>query len=329
MTQAGPSGSTSATRLTARGRWLRGGKVFEGDLDTRHMATLFLVAEGTEEMAESVSETRARLALALWCVLEPPYERDAIRPLWPSIGGWGPAPYIHFGLERKLYAPSRFGFGTTSAVRGRVISEFGPYQLPTSEDVLRAPFIAMERAAAGNECATALLSASRSLYQAARVPNDLERTERVIYIQMAKEAISYRGRTGQGKDEERWKIAFERLGIREELLRDGWIAEEIEEAMTFADHLRNLSAHRAEDVLVNLDFSVSLSVQLKQHLLPSQDLALSRVAADWPLFLTAVRRVVRKLAEGAIAHSWDDAWFHSQFEARTRASTRAGRQVAG
>ena len=96
--------------LTPRNRWLQASGAREVDVDTRMTASLLLVEDGIEELAVNLAETRARLALAMWCLLSPPRLAHDPRQPWPTVGGWTPAPHIEFGLQRKLYEPGpRFG----------------------------------------------------------------------------------------------------------------------------------------------------------------------------------------------------------------------------
>jgi hypothetical protein len=77
---------------------------------------------------------------------------------------------------------------TKNRVLGRTVSEYGPYELPADEELLRAPFAALALAEE-RRSARALLSAAHSLYLGDREPNDLERTDRVLHIYAAIEAL--------------------------------------------------------------------------------------------------------------------------------------------
>lgn len=93
--------------LVPRNRWLRPIPTRDEPLDTRITAALLLVEEGTEELAVNLAATRARLAVAMWCLLSGPRSpRDPLQP-WPTVGGWTPAAHTEFGLRRKLHARSR------------------------------------------------------------------------------------------------------------------------------------------------------------------------------------------------------------------------------
>jgi hypothetical protein len=298
--------------LTTRGRWLHhpGG---EDPLDTRGFSAFLLAEEGTEEVAMSLAQTRARVAVALWCLLSPPRRTMRSRPIWPTVSNWAPAPHVRFGLIRKEYQPSvRVG---RKGRRGAVITEFGPYALSKSAAYQRAPFRAMEEAHRGNDAALNLLSAARSLYLAARIPNDLEQTERLVQVWRAKEALCNAGLRGRGKPGARWESLVRSLRLREALIARGYAADEIEEAFELAQSLRDLTTHYSQDVLVNLNYPEQRKVTLTRgRTLSSKSIGLAYVADDWPVLSAAVHLAARRLAKAAIRNGWDEAKFHRPFE---------------
>jgi hypothetical protein len=113
-------------------RWLPASELSDVDIDTRKSASLLLVEEGIEELAVNLAQTRARLAVALWCLLSPPRSSYDPRPLWPAVGGWTPAPHVGFGIQRKRYRPGKFG--GASGVQGARIRTHAEYRLTRSED---------------------------------------------------------------------------------------------------------------------------------------------------------------------------------------------------
>jgi hypothetical protein len=298
-------------QLTPYRRWLTSSRFWEQDIDTRAFASLMLVERGIEEVAISLAESRARLALAMWCLLTPPRAQFHPSQPWPDVGRFVPAPFIELGTPRKLYT-TRLG----GQRRGAHITTYNPYNLTRSEPFQRAPFEAMDEARKGNQCALALLSAARSLYLAERVPNGLERTERLLHVWRAKEALCSRGRRGQGDNDQRWERVVLNLRLRGEMQRRGYAKEEIEEAFDLLRALRDLATHRSEDVLVNLDYPDQLKTQLRQRELDANSLGLALVAADWPVLLMMVHVATRRLLKTAMKKGWDESWFHSQFERR-------------
>ena len=299
--------------LTPWDRWLRASGRREVDLDTRMTASLLLVEDGIEELATDIAESRARLAVAMWCLLSRPGLRHDRRQPWPTVGWWTPAPYVEFGMLRKLYEPGR-SLGRPGASRrgSSVITHDVSYRLTRSEPYLRAPFVAMDRARRGSDCAIALLSAARSLYLAEQSPNFLGRTERVLHVWRAKEALSHR--RGQGKSQERWRRLVVNLRLRSELRARAYELDEIDEAFELVESLRDLTTHLGDDVLVNLGYPERLRTHLKRgRVLDSDTLSLALVAADWPVILSTVRVAARRLVKGAIKNNWDDRWFHSRF----------------
>jgi hypothetical protein len=94
-------------------RWHRADS-HAGPLDGRRTASLLIVEKGAEPVAVSVARTRARYALALWCLLVPPVRGQ----VWPTLGDWEPRPYIDRGTARKLYEPGTWA-GARSPERAR------------------------------------------------------------------------------------------------------------------------------------------------------------------------------------------------------------------
>jgi hypothetical protein len=298
--------------LTPRNRWLMSSRARAVDLDTRKLASVLLVVHGTEEIALSVAQTRAHLIVATWCLLSPPHSTFDPAPLWPTIGGFAPAAHTEFGIQRKLYEP-QFGFSRARRY-GNHITQHAQYELTRSSAYLNAPLIALEKAQRGNQCALALLSAARSLYLAARTPNEFDRTERILFVWRAKEALTHRGLRGQGDAEERWRRLVVNLRLRRELTRRGYTREEVDEAFELVESWRDLTTHLADDVLINLNYPPKLKTYLhKGRVLGAEDAALALVASDWPIILNAVRVAARRLAKGAIANNWDERWFHRRF----------------
>lgn len=228
------------------------------------------------------------------------------------VSNWAPAPFVEIDPQHKLYG-SGPAIGATRR-RGGHVAVHDEYRLTRSARFLGAPFQAMELARRGNDCALALLSAARSLYLAERVPNELERTERIMLVWRAREALSEPGRRGKGKARERWARLLVNLGLRRELVNSGYELREIEEALTATESLRDLVTHFPDDVLVNLSYPVARRRTLKKGRVVGADpLALALVSADWPILRVAVRSASRRLARAAIKNGWDDRWFHRQF----------------
>lgn len=297
--------------LTPRNRWLQATQTREVDIDTRMGTSLLLVEEAIEEVAVNVAETRARLAVALWCLLSPPRSRYDPRQPWPTVGGWTPAASVEFGLQRKVYEPGKFV--GRSRTRGNRITMHADYRLTSSATYLRAPFEAIEAERNGSLCARAVLSAARSLYLAQQIPNDLERTERILHVWGAREALSDPGPRGE-KADERWERLVVNLRLRQELLRRGYSAAEVDEAFGLIENLRDLATHRPDDVLVDLNYPARLRTHLyRGRVVDAENAPLAVVTTDWPIVLATVRLAAQRLAKGAIKNGWNDRWFHGRF----------------
>jgi hypothetical protein len=297
--------------LTGHSRWLFSGRDDVEPTDTRQTASLLLVEEGTAELAISQAETRAKYALAMWCMLAPPERTKSWRPIWPTAGSWAPAPYLELGPIHKAYEPGKFPGGGR---KGASITEYGSYRLTKSEAYLLAPFEAMRKAQVGNDCALALLSACRSLFLVSAFPSDLERTERVMHLWAAREALTERGRRGQGSAYQRWDRLVANLRIRGSLTRRGYVRAEVDEALEALHSLRNLATHKADDVLVNLNFPDQLTTQLRKGTVGSNEVALSMIVSHLPVLYAAVRTAVVSLTRQAISTKWDEKTFHARFK---------------
>jgi hypothetical protein len=310
--------------LTGRSRWLLASTWHDHDIDTRQTASLLLVQEGTDDLATTLAETRAKYALAMWCLLDPPKRTATSRPVWPSAGHWVPAAYIGLGILHKEHEPGVFP--TRARRRGALITEFGEHKLTRRTDVLLAPFDAMRHAQKGNQGALALLSASRALYIAGRFPNDLEPTERVMNIWAAREALTDRGRRGQGTADERWDKLVCNLKLRGVLTRRGYGKEEVDDAFETLHLLRDLATHKAEDVLANQNYPDGRTVKLNRAEVDADHIGLALITANIPILYTIVRTAAVRLARQAISSGWDDKLFLSRFVKKTQPRLKGSRR---
>jgi hypothetical protein len=310
-------------RVSIFPRW-RPADAYGGPLDTRRTGALFLVERGTWEIALSVARTRARYALAVWCLLRPPEARE----LWPTLAEWVPQPYLHDAIDHKLYEPQQW-IGK-ARVRGRMVTEYRPYELPDDDELLRAPFKALAYAEQ-RRSARCLLAAAHSLYVAGRQPSDLERTDRLLHIYAAIEALCdsgptpqrSRGRLGRllrslrreyTERANRWGRVTERYGIWREL-RGVYAQRELNEAQRLTRDLRNLAAHSADAVLVNLGYPTGTTRRMGgSRVVSGEDLALARAATALPVIAGGVHAATVRLLRGAMANEWNDAWYDAQFE---------------
>jgi hypothetical protein len=190
------------------------------------------------------------------------------------------------------------------------IVEYGPYPLTRDPLHQNAPFAAMQHALRGNQGALALLSASRSLYLAANPSIELERTERVMHLWAAREALCDRGRRGQGTADERWERLIKNLRLKTALRRVGYTQTEITEAFEALQDLRDLSTHRAEDVLVNMNFPDGRLVPLHGGRTATADtVALAMVTSQSPILYRAISTATLSLTREAIQKGWNENAF--------------------
>lgn len=279
-----------------------------GRLDTRMTAKLFLVEQGTETAALSVAMTKARLALAIWCLLDPP---DAMT-LWPATGEWQPRPYIRDDVVYKLYEPGQW-IGSARTL-GRRSYQLREYTITDQPQKLKAPF-EMMRLAETIVAPRAVASAAWALHLAERQPADQERTDSLVHLRTAIEAICDTGASPTGADERRWARITERLGMWKKM-RGVYGQRELEDAKRLAQDLRNIAQHGADDILVNLGYPPE-AIRPTQggRSLTGEQLGLARAAAAHPVLHRAVREVVSTLALDGITDGWDDERFRHQFGA--------------
>ena len=288
-------------------RWHREDHPHTGRLDTRMTAKLFIVQQGTETAALSVAMTKARLALAIWCLLDPP---DSMK-LWPSTGDWQPRPYVHDNVVYKLYEPGQW-IGSAQA-RGRRSFHLGEYTVTDDPNRLKAPF-EMMRLAEKMIAPRAVASAAWALHLAERAPADQERTDALVHLRSAIEAICDTGNGPTGDGDRRWARITERFGVWKAM--SGFYGQrDSKEAKRFARDLRNIAQHGSDDILVNLGYPPEAIRPMQDgRALTGEQLGLARAAAAYPVLHHAVREVVSRLARDGIADGWNDERFRRQFE---------------
>jgi hypothetical protein len=111
----------------------------------------------------------------------------------------------------------------------------------------------------------------------------------------------------------RWGRVTERYGIWREL-RGVYGQRELNEAQRLTRDLRNLAAHSADAVLANLGYPTSATRPMGgSRVVSGEELALARAATALPVLAGAVHETTVRLLRGAIANSWEDAWYDAQF----------------
>jgi hypothetical protein len=288
-------------------RWHREDHPHTGRLDTRMTAKLFIVQQGTETAALSVAMTKARLALAIWCLLDPPEPMK----LWPATGEWQPRPYIHDDVVYKLYEPEQW-IGSAQT-HGRRSFQFGEYTVTDDPGKLKAPF-EMMRLAETMMAPRAVASAAWALHLAEREPVDQERTDALVHLRSAIEAICDTGTGPSGDGDRRWARITERFGVWKQM-SGVYGQRELKEAKQLARDLRNITQHGSDDILANLGYPPEAIRPMQDgRSLTGEQLGLARAAAAYPVLHHAVREVVSRLARDGIANGWDDPRFRQQFE---------------
>lgn len=288
-------------------RWHRD-NTYTGPLDGRRTAALIFREKGAEPLALSVARTKARYALAMWCLLSPPEWRH----LWPSLADWEPRPYIERGTKHKKF-DDRVWAGRRSPVKGGHITHYQEYEVPRRPEFLRAPFDALERAENNSLPARAALSAAWSLYLAERAPADFERTDRVMLVSAAIDALCDLGEGPTGEAKNRWARFTERHGIWREM-RGSYLQGEIEEAKALARDLRNVATHGSDDTLLNLGYPPDQTRVLRGgHRRTGHELSVAEAAVAFPVIATAVHLAARRVTFQGIESGWDSDVFRDNF----------------
>jgi len=275
--------------------------------DSCRTAMLAFAEDGSYALCLERAISRARYTLAVWCLLKPPSEQGA---LWPTICEWEPQPYqinhIHF---KQLDVPS-------ASEQGNSITVYDLYELPSDEGSLSAPFAAinaaMDPSGPGALHARAVLSAAWVLYSIERLPNDLQRTDQLLLLGTAIEALCDIGAGANAGGADRWTRITDLLGIWRDLAGP-YTQREIQDAIKLAKHLRNIAAHSSDTVLVNLDYPPTLTRKLPRNIQRTgEQLSLARAVATEPIIRYAVCEVAVHLAQRGVHHGWDDTWYQSQ-----------------
>lgn len=287
-----------------------------GRLDTRRTGVLLLVEDGTQTLAYARAVARARYMLALWCLLHAPDHTE----LWPSLADWEPRPFSLHGIVHKRYEPGKWTGRSREA--GRHVTTYNPYELPDDPALLTAPVRVLE-AAMERPAARAGASAAWSLHIAERQPGDLQRTDKLLHLQAAIEALCDTGRavvtTSTGTTQQaafdteaakRWARLTEKLGVWREL-RGTYGQRELEVAKRLTRELRNITAHGSDDVLVNLGYPDDRQRHMRDVTYTAQQLAIARVASAVPILTHAVRTTTEHLVREGMANGWDGRWFQS------------------
>jgi hypothetical protein len=187
------------------------------------------------------------------------------------------------------------------------------YELPRRTEFLQAPFDAMQKAEENGLAARAALSAAWSLYLAERIPSDLERTDRLMHVSSAIDALCDLGKGPTGAGRSRWARLTERHEVWLEM-RGVYSQKEIKEAKSLARDLRNVATHGSDDTLVNLGYppeqirKLSGGRERRGH-----ELSVAQAASIFPVIATAVRLTAKRVALQGIETGWDDEAYRENF----------------
>jgi hypothetical protein len=269
------------------------------ELDTRATVALVSVEQVGRLLALSRARTRANYSLAMWCLLRSPTHEE----IWPSVAAWVPQPYVDIGLHNKPYEPGQWTRRTRATQRTITFAE---YELPAKDEELRVPLEAMA-AAPTSRWATGVLSAAWSLFLAERVPNALERADRVLHVFNARAALCEPPTPSETEADKRWRRLLDRLHIRRDLRRRGYQDQALQLAERRLQHARNISAHGADSFLLNFGYPAGAARKiLRGPPVPRRELTLAVIAADLPPMIEIVRAATLGLVDRGRAAGWDD-----------------------
>ena len=239
-------------RLTPTVRVIRFGDTTE--VDTKGIVSLFVVEQGSRQMAVQQARAKAHYAVATWSVLAPPERWH----LLPDASGWFPQPYIHQQLEHKLLEPLKW-IGNERR-RGGEIREWAPYELP-DDLLLAAPFEAFAKL--DRRSAQALLTATSALYAAscagsrsqlsAQVSENAGDAEIECLCEPAAGA-----KTGSAR--KRWERLSRRLDIWKRVAEArAYTPQTIAELQRRLINARNIGTHGADAALLDLDREAAIA----------------------------------------------------------------------
>lgn len=296
--------------ITPAGRHSHG--TTEGQMmDSRIGAALQFRERGPLRLARRRAETKARYAIAGWCLLKPPDAKGHDFVLWPSVGSWIAKPAVSIEHAARPVAEGAARSIGTRNNGGEF--QYADYELPNSKRALASPFKAMAKADQRHS-ARCLLSAAWALWVGVHIPGELQRADRLLHLSAAIDALCAAPPGVRGSSTARWERLCEKLGVWAKLSRMGFAVDGYERAEERLGMARNLVAHSSEAYGLNLDGRVS-SHRLGD--ISPHELSPALVASDLSLFATAVGHAVQRMWRLAERCRFDDATYEQQFAAST------------
>jgi hypothetical protein len=292
--------------MASHPRWLTHMKPHP--IDSRHGAVLVSVEDGTAAAALATARTRAHYAVAVWALVRDP----GFRRVWPTLGLWGPQPWIDHGHAYKGYVPG----GNDEMRRARFI-EHREFPLPEGDDLV-LPFAVMG-AVDEHRCAQALLSAAWALFQAIRWPDDVETTDRVLFLFTAIATLCEEpGRFSVAAVVNRWRALRMYYGIWDELAEEGYAREDLDEAERRLTDIRNIAAHGSDAALVNLGYPAGRTrTFMGKRQRRGHELALAVLFSELQPMQWAVRQVLCRLTRELAAAGFNDDLFERRMSGST------------
>jgi hypothetical protein len=278
-------------------------------MDSRIGATLFFRERGPLRMARLRAETKARYALAVWCTLEPPGDRDKSGfTLWPSVANWIAKPAV--AVEHPVRELRSDPDGRRHArVRSSEL-QYADYDLPPSRRGITAPFRAMARAEQHHHSAGCLLSAAICVWEALHIPGEHSHSARALHLRAAVDALCDPPPGIRGRRDDRWPAVCERLKVDQALARQGHSLQSQARSWKAFNVARSVRSHGSDAYA--LDVGAGLRSTRRQGV-PRSELAPALARADLGRVAEGVLLATRQLWRLMDARGWDDALYEQQF----------------
>lgn len=277
-------------------------------VDTRRDAWIVSEERGSLEAGKERAMVRAQLVLATWTLLKPPHH-ERYMSLWPVASEWLPQPHFHI-MQRSV------GLRGDGRERNSTViydeDELALYHPPENE-LRQAPIVALDRAAT-HPAAARLLSATWSLYLAARPQTDLQWIDRLMLVQRARNQICERS-GHPGSWQKRWEALSANLSVASELGERGFDERSIEALGERAWDLRNISIHSGDAVLISLGYPPEREQPLRDKPpIPGSELAPLHVREGIEAPFAAVHLAATTLWGLMLECEFDEAAWDKQFQ---------------
>jgi hypothetical protein len=232
-------------------------------------------------------------------------------PLWPIATEWHPQPHLHIPAKALQLAPA----GDHKTQGSATAYEFDEHTLyrPPGGRSLTGPLEAIAQSAT-HRPASALLSASWSLYLGARLPTDLHWLDRLVWMMRAREALCHPPAGSGERALARWRRLFAKLGLSGRLQQRNFTTQDIDSITTRAWNLRTLGSHSAELALLALGYPTERVVRFRDgQSIAGAELAPLYISEGTQPFFAAVQIATSELWQRMLEHNFAEAEWEALF----------------